>query len=114
MRISDWSSDVCSSDLLRQNSAAEGMILADPDEPGTGQRIYPAVADIERQHFIVVEHDTGDRSSHPRERGRRRDRAIEARISRLRTEESRVGNECVSTCRTRGGPCPKKKINYKK
>src|SRR3546814_15310222 len=59
------------------------MILADPDEPGTGQRIYPAVADIERQHFIVVEHDTGDRRAHARERGRRRDRAIEARISRI-------------------------------
>src|SRR3546814_11427667 len=59
------------------------MILADPDEPGTGQRIYPAVADIERQHFIVVEHDTGDRRAHARERGRRPDRAIEARLSRI-------------------------------
>src|SRR3546814_2319367 len=70
MRISDWSSDVCSSDLpcvfLRHRLA-----------PGGDLRMIPR-----SQHF-------GDRAPFPYLR---------------RSEERRVGKECVSTCRSRWSP----------
>src|SRR3546814_20207554 len=67
MRISDWSSDVCSSDLRA------------------------AVLHIDGESFRM--------------------RAHRDRIERLRkrSEERRVGKECVSTCRTRWSPSHKKK-----
>src|SRR3546814_3460770 len=79
MRISDWSSDVCSSDLLRV-------------EPGTP---HPRVAFARpRKGTTVV---MGD--------GHRLERAIDNVIDNaIRSEERRVGKECVSTCRSRWSP----------
>src|SRR3546814_16671762 len=55
MRISDWSSDVCSSDLAgsggRQGRAGQGHRLAQPDQPGARNAPRPernAVADPHR------------------------------------------------------------------
>src|SRR3546814_7231484 len=62
MRISDWSSDVCSSDLLTHRY----------DGDGGWPWAYEA-----QQHFTLFD----DRS-----------------------EERRVGKECVSTCRSRWSP----------
>src|SRR3546814_7521393 len=82
MRISDWSSDVCSSDLPDAGSHC-GHLEADlvqlPVLPGR-PAIHSAFAD----------------------RGRRHRR-------RLRSEERRVGKECVSTCRSRWSPYHSKK-----
>src|SRR3546814_6381008 len=61
MRISDWSSDVCSSDLVHE--------------------------------FLVGV------ARHARVRVRRRHQQLTAR-----SEERRVGKECVSTCRSRWSP----------
>src|SRR3546814_9439665 len=67
MRISDWSSDVCSSDLrdiadllnyLEKNIGKENVLI-----------------------FLTADHGAADRS-----------------------EERRVGKECVSTCRSRWSP----------
>src|SRR3546814_2292943 len=73
MRISDWSSDVCSSDLLI----------------GMGQCRHP------------LDHPVGESQR-------------QGRLSQLgpawatrrtgRSEERRVGKECVSTCRSRWSP----------
>src|SRR3546814_3127913 len=62
MRISDWSSDVCSSDLCRQ-----------PVRLRIIHRLH-VIVDLHRGH-------AGNRS-----------------------EERRVGKECVSTCRSRWSP----------
>src|SRR3546814_8466844 len=70
MRISDWSSDVCSSDLER---AARRVGL----DGGRGRR--------ERRQFPAARRD--DRGRH-----------------QYRSEERRVGKECVSTCRSRWSP----------
>src|SRR3546814_9080853 len=79
MRISDCSSDVCSSDLQRHD---------------------------ERQHH-QAEHDTCVESVHrsPQD-SRPRQIIIEQRaeISDTSSAERRVGNEWVSTCRSRGSP----------
>src|SRR3546814_3767941 len=78
MRISDWSSDVCSSDLARRGG--EHLFLHDRIGFGLGggepDRPTPGAV---RAH-----------------RHRRRHLA--------RSEERRVGKECVSTCRSRWSP----------
>src|SRR3546814_5061572 len=84
MRISDWSSDVCSSDLGPQ----------------------PDVVDVRRHHV-----ETG-RESGTDGRRARADRKAPIGLRRQpaqfgaggRSEERRVGKECVSTCRSRWSP----------
>src|SRR3546814_9325094 len=82
MRISDWSSDVCSSDLLivttrfPRDSAAR--YAAETDFGEWGHRLE--VFGLDLRHTPSVE-------------------AFCAQL--LRSEERRVGKECVSTCRSR-------------
>src|SRR3546814_8610343 len=90
-RISDWSSDVCSSDLTGRRSAAQRIVEIDPDIAldqfgridltgrhrtarivEIGARIHDLAADADRPGVIFGEQ---------------------------RSEERRVGKECVSTCR---------------
>src|SRR3546814_6001904 len=83
MRISDWSSDVCSSDLLGavQISVFQRERCADFN---TVQHLF----DVAAIHcFGGV------------------DFGMQARSGALRSEERRVGKECVSTCRSRWSPC---------
>src|SRR3546814_18692531 len=99
MRISDWSSDVCSSDLLPQRIAnALGAILAlegrceifELTHAGAGQLLGVAL-------------EVGQ----PRSLVRRYNRP--APISTRRSEERRVGKEVVSTCLSRWSPANQKK-----
>src|SRR3546814_18595857 len=97
MRISDWSSDVCSSDL----EAAEHTAAVAPHE---SRMHYDAPNAWSRE-------DLARMLRHPRERGGR----IKGRLlvhqtatgiavtpaTAGRSEERRVGKECVSTCRYR-------------
>src|SRR3546814_5723383 len=78
MRISDWSSDVCSSDL------AGGWI---------GEQ-----HDIGQAGVLHLLHGD-DRARHLHQR---QDAFLHARAAR--SEERRVGKECVSTCRSRWSP----------
>src|SRR3546814_5669457 len=101
MRISDWSSDVCSSDLLdgmRQPHAA-------PVQFGdAGQWRDHA------QHAVIlagIAHGIEMRTAH-QYRGIGRGTGIAAdqvagpvMLDLHRSEERRVGKECVSTCRSR-------------
>src|SRR3546814_12222130 len=98
MRISDWSSDVCSSDLLDLGHYERftGVAARRSDNVTTGQ-IYMNVITRERRGdylgatIQVIPHVTD---------------AIKefARGDLERSEESRVGKECVSTCRSRWSP----------
>src|SRR3546814_7786899 len=76
MRISDWSSDVCSSDL-RGHAQPVGQIGTDPE------RI------LGRRH--VVRRTTLENCPAEQPFG-------------TRSEERRVGKQCVSTCRSRWSP----------
>src|SRR3546814_2183607 len=78
MRISDWSSDVCSSDLTSTSSMA-------PQD--------------ERFHFP----ETGP-SSPPDACSASPYSELDLRSGQHRSEERRVGKECVSTCRSRWSP----------
>src|SRR3546814_4543540 len=96
MRISDWSSDVCSSDLLG------GM--------GLGARVSTAVPqlDPEPTHSSALATDLGAVQLGPWGTGgldsRPGDRQDALPAQGLRSEERRVGKECVSTCRSRWSP----------
>src|SRR3546814_21021983 len=85
MRISDWSSDVCSSDLLGRLVRAVAELTA---RCLTGE--IPAFAGMTTLIISVIPAQAGIPPVH-------------------RSEERRVGKECVSTCRSRWSP-----YHYKK
>src|SRR3546814_18047276 len=89
MRISDWSSDVCSSDLRKFNPCHahhgnfhSGMISMLPVAKSATLIGFDACP-----QRVLPQRDTVP----------------------ARSEERRVGKECVSTCRSRWSPCPSKK-----
>src|SRR3546814_13123870 len=95
MRISDWSSDVCSSDL---RSGSDFRIRSDLsatlflEEPETYEGGELTIED----HFGVqqVKLAAGHMVLYPA-----------SSLHRVeRSEERRVGKECVSTCRSRWSP----------
>src|SRR3546814_12491008 len=111
MRISDWSSDVCSSDLIRKIG---------------GQKFRQHYVNIVFQSFNLIKYMTArenvevglDFSGHTEnEKQRAYELLEEVGISReqsdslvqhlsggQRSEERRVGKECVSTCRSGWSP----------
>src|SRR3546814_17441723 len=96
MRISDWSSDVCSSDLLMMR--LERAAQAREDLLGVLQCRLDHVDLLEpaEQRAILFEMVAELLVR------RRADAADHA--ARQRSEERRVGKECVSTCRSRWSP----------
>src|SRR3546814_13337116 len=97
MRISDWSSDVCSSDLaeLIFQPFGVGLDVIAPfkaaSEAGAGE-----IDQHLRLAFPVAREAGQDRTARGRHHG--------AAASDDRSEERRVGKECVSTCRSRWSP----------
>src|SRR3546814_12916937 len=107
MRISDWSSDVCSSDLCRKRGASAARRSAAASD--AQDRAGGVGGGIGEQ----PEHRLGDllrlRRTADRHGGRN---LVETVRHAGRSEERRVGKECVSTCRSRGSPYQlKKKMN---
>src|SRR3546814_9938702 len=102
MRISDWSSDVCSSDLLEAShlhvcrgptvalARSHGQPRLDVQQEGD-RRLHAPLSDGVPDHTVwkigVV------LAGH---------RIVIGLV--MRSEERRVGKECVSTCRSRGSP----------
>src|SRR3546814_12198255 len=89
MRISDWSSDVCSSDLLGplvEEERAVGIALAILQDrvPASFSEVAPA-----RDRLVLADLPTA---------------SLTERRRLERSEERRVGKECVSTCRSRWSP----------
>src|SRR3546814_12161050 len=109
MRIRDWSSDVCSSDLLRTAGAAEVQTLsADVASDADMQKLAPAIAAMGEAADLVVNSagivSGGLLSDVPMEEWRRLHEVNVLgllRVLHARSEERRVGKECVSTCRSR-------------
>src|SRR3546814_12912701 len=102
MRISDWRSDVCSSDLRGRFISIEGG-----DGAGKSTQVA-ALADNLRELGITVyvtREPGGNRSAEEI-----RALLVSGATNRWRrSEERRVGTECVSTCRSRWSP-----YHYKK
>src|SRR3546814_19982023 len=97
MRISDWSSDVCSSDL--QQCAAVLFWIALRDPPGWRQGLPSGSSQESSKEYTRGKsyQELPVRQPHGHHRNRRR------------SEERRVGKECVSTCRSRWSPYHSKK-----
>src|SRR3546814_13436280 len=131
MRISDWSSDVCSSDLGvdvaldhltglldRAREAGTPVVhVRHKGQPGSlfdldqaRGAIHPAVAP--REGELVIDKGlpnafAGTALHEELDKLGRRDLIV-------RSEERRVGKECVSTCRSRWSPYHYKKKKNKK
>src|SRR3546814_20463202 len=102
MRISDWSSDVCSSDLkIAQNpAAAEGS-------RGAGEQQHGGRDEAEGTDQADVECQPEQQPAESHAVEFRFDlfrRAGPAPAPHVRSEERRVGQEGVSTCRYRWSP----------
>src|SRR3546814_13092444 len=98
MRISDWSSDVCSSDL------AEGIPLRHIQQDLTVSMYRTSIETVPAGPFrggMVV-------SMRPMTPAHAI-RAVEITSKQPRSEERRVGKECVITCRSRWSPYHEKK-----
>src|SRR3546814_13971045 len=106
MRISDWSSDVCSSDLFKTGHNLYSRLGSGIDYSAASQRVHE---EAERQLSRLDE--IAEKVDDPKiERAREKiDQALAA--STDRSEERRVGKECVSTCRCRWSPYNQKKKN---
>src|SRR3546814_3335372 len=96
MRISDWSSDVCSSDLV-VHGAAVGLALHPGGDEVVGGALPPGCGGG-LQHADELH----DRLHEALERLRVLLHRVVAHEAR--SEERRVGKECVSTCRSRWSP----------
>src|SRR3546814_9317956 len=116
MRISDWSSDVCSSDLLDAPRAGLALqhlleiflqpVLADLVAGRDVQRILGLLIFLGVRGADIADQmaDRGPGRIIARKAALRRDAGQFGQPDR--SEERRVGKECVSTCRSRWSPYP--------
>src|SRR3546814_15004259 len=95
MRISDWSSDVCSSDLRYGHRVR--ALTGDLDQR---QRLEPLAAFKDGSLPILVATDVASRGLHIPEVSH----VYNWDLPQDRSEERRVGKEGVSTCRSRWSP----------
>src|SRR3546814_13970162 len=104
MRISDWSSDVCSSDLYRRQHEGAGpevdarVEAVEPiphrppgDRPGDEVGYDDGLGELPGEQ----PHDVAAAGAH---------HLADADLLSPRSEERRVGKECVRTCRSRWSP----------
>src|SRR3546814_16933869 len=90
MRISDWSSDVCSSDLRQETLVLLVVAQLAARLRKQVNRRRPAGRDDQRVDLDLAN--------------------VEIAVAH-RSEERRVGKECVSTCRSRWSPYHSKTTN---
>src|SRR3546814_18760524 len=96
MRISDWSSDVCSSDLVITCIRFGGPIADSHPSWGLPADANEVLAWTQAKQTVLMVGTIEPRKGH--------EQALEAFEALWRSEERRVGKECVSTCRSRWSP----------
>src|SRR3546814_3360834 len=103
MRISDWSSDVCSSDLrsIVPVIDADGKLVLTKDEHPRPETTREGLAALKPAFAQIADMPIDANGNTFRKIINQvyPDLKIEAR-----SEERRVGKECVSTCRSRWSP----------
>src|SRR3546814_18279770 len=102
MRISDWSSDVCSSDLVdlglgqRHESPIVRPGIVEDRENDRGLALELRFVDLADDDAIVALARLDDALDDRRK--------FLGDVEIVRSEERRVGKECVSTCRSGWSP----------
>src|SRR3546814_11756574 len=100
MRISDWSSDVCSSDLVMAH--VEGVVLhTAADAEGAFDPAQRAVIGHDFVRVLARLHAVDPDAVGLGDLSRKED-YIARQLKTWRSEERRVGKEGVRTCRSRG------------
>src|SRR3546814_12911469 len=103
MRISDWSSDVCSSDLKTARDSAgsvrDRMQARIPSPGGTYPLVgsHPSNTENSRIPMTLSQKLGTDTPTSAAD-------MTVVSIQLFRSEERRVGKECVSTCKSRWSP----------
>src|SRR3546814_20576880 len=97
MRISDWSSDVCSSDLIGIKDDAS-IDIAGGAANGLNQRRFRA------QETFLVRVQNSHKAAFGNVQPLPQQVDANKHIIHSRSEARRVGKECVSTCRSRWSP----------
>src|SRR3546814_13397784 len=106
MRISDWSSDMCSSDLAcpRPRGSAAAMAGALAPRPGRStQWALPALF-VRLSLHRGGPYGVGLSMRGPAMQGQQVCAVVVTHHPELRSEERRVGKECVRTCKSRWSP----------
>src|SRR3546814_11608873 len=107
MRISDWSSDVCSSDLrLGANEVVPGVSLFEQLRPFLLQHRAELIAE-HREESGEIEFGMDIGVLHVETAGDALPHRLDGEVHHVafpRSEERRVGKECVSTCSSRWSP----------
>src|SRR3546814_10984085 len=104
MRISDWSSDVCSSDLTAVRAALD---LAGPTRQNSELQITPparSLASTKREGPLFDQARSFPKVQEPVRAIGPENPTPRVRAQGMRSEERRVGKECVRTCRSRWSP----------
>src|SRR3546814_11052557 len=101
MRISDWSSDVCSSDLIQRLNVESAVAIAAGRRAGIDIPQEEAIKwiTLNPAKIMGIADKTGSL-----EPGKMADVVLWSKNPR--SEERRVGKECVSTCRYRWSLAP--------
>src|SRR3546814_16444714 len=103
MRISDWSSDVCSSDLHGAQDC-KALVRSYEDRALFRSRIVMARHGFGRGEYSYFAYPLPEIVAGLRETLYPPLAEVANRWNAARSEERRVGKECVSTCRSRWSP----------
>src|SRR3546814_13134349 len=105
MRISDWSSDVCSSDLDELGDLLLQVVFHARMAQERGAFAFAdVVAAISDKMLRRHPHVFAPRGRANAAEGRMPGTAAGASVENVGSEERRVGNECVITCRSGWSP----------
>src|SRR3546814_11526135 len=99
MRISDWSSDVCSSDLVYPDCLHP--LQRTRDVRSGAKSLFDKNAAADGQHGLFPPLEGSGLISRT---GGVQEQPVSRTFPSNRSEERRVGKECVSTCRYRWSP----------
>src|SRR3546814_12316599 len=109
MRISDWSSDVCSSDLIAGEFAREGatVVVASRTLASVEQVVEEIKAGGGKAIGIACDMGHAAQIRHMVAETAQKLGGVDILVNNaqgFRSEERRAGKECVSPCRSRGTP----------
>src|SRR3546814_15393043 len=102
MRISDWSSHVCSSNLGIGGGRAHAKAGRGGDRGGFGRQLAQLVK--QRRRVVGARQPGGDRGQYVLECRQFSALALHQRKAEQDRKSVVLGKECVSTCRSRWSP----------